>query len=55
MLKDRNKPDWCDRWYHIVFYADSRQGRLFDLVLLVLIALSMLVVMLYSVKSLHDN
>ncbi|HPE34359.1 MAG TPA: ion transporter [Bacteroidales bacterium] len=55
MQKDRNKPNWRDRWYHIVFYADSRQGRLFDLVLLVLITVSVFVVMLDSVKSLHDN
>ena len=44
---------WRQRWYTIIFEADTRQGRLFDEVLLVAIVASVLVVMLDSTPSIH--
>jgi voltage-gated potassium channel len=52
------KPDkplagWRLRWYTIIFEADTRAGRLFDLVLIGAILLSIGVVMADSVQGLH--
>jgi voltage-gated potassium channel len=44
---------WRLRAYTIVFEADTRAGRLFDVVLLWLIVASLVVVMLDSVESIH--
>ncbi|NCA86745.1 MAG: ion transporter [Clostridia bacterium] len=44
-----------DKWYKIVFLADTKSGRLFDIILLVSIVLSVFVVMLDSVASLRLN
>jgi voltage-gated potassium channel len=42
---------WRDRLHTVVFEADTRAGQAFDLVLIVLIAVSVLVVMLESVEA----
>lgn len=44
---------WRQRWYTIIFEADTRQGRLFDVVLLIAIVASVGVVMLDSIPSMH--
>ncbi|MHB1201034.1 MAG: ion transporter [Polaromonas sp.] len=44
---------WRLRWYTIIFEADTRAGRLFDVVLIVVILLSIGVVMADSVQSVH--
>ena len=44
---------WRERWYDIMFEADTPAGKLFDVVLLIVIALSVLVVMLESVESMR--
>lgn len=44
---------WRLRWYTIIFEADTRAGRLFDLVLIAVILLSIGVVMADSVQALH--
>ncbi|WP_417387784.1 ion transporter [Gimesia sp.] len=44
--------DWRDRWYEIIFEADTRAGKAFDVILLIAILLSVLVIMLESVNSL---
>jgi voltage-gated potassium channel len=44
-----------DKWYKIVFLADTKAGKLFDIILLVSIVLSVMVVMLDSVASLRFN
>lgn len=51
------QPDsgWRQRWYTIIFEADTRQGRLFDVALLVAIVASVGVVMLDSVPSIHER
>ena len=42
---------WRERWYEIIFEADTPGGKLFDVLLLVAIMLSVLVVMVESVPS----
>lgn len=44
---------WRLRWYTIIFEADTRAGRLFDVVLIVVILLSIGVVLADSVQSVH--
>ncbi len=42
-----------DKWYQIVFLADTRSGRLFDIILLISIVLSVIIVMLDTVVAMH--
>jgi voltage-gated potassium channel len=49
----RARAPWRDKWYVIVFRHDTFSGRLFDVVLLTLILLSVLSVILESVPSLR--
>lgn len=52
----RHQPvSWRDRWYEVIFEADTPAGKLFDVVLLIAILLSVLVVMCESVKSIRDD
>ena len=53
---DENKPKqgWKEQWYHIIFESDTPPAKNFDIILLILIVLSVLVVMLDSVKDIHD-
>ena len=44
-----------DRLYEIIFEADTWKGKLFDIVLLVVIVVSIALVMLESVKSVREN
>ena len=44
-----------ERLYEIIFEADTKAGKLFDVVLLIAILMSVLVVMLESVESLHER
>lgn len=46
---------WRERWYEIIFEADTPAGKLFDVLLLVAILLSVLVVMCESVESIRDE
>ena len=46
---------WRLRWYTIIFEADTRAGRLFDLLLIWIIVASVAVVILDSVASLHQR
>ena len=45
---------WRLHWYTVIFEADTRAGRLFDLTLIVLILLSIAVVMADSVQALRQ-
>jgi voltage-gated potassium channel len=49
------RPGWRNRLHEIIFEADTRAGRLFDLTLLIAIILSVLAVMLESVESVNDR
>jgi len=42
---------WRERWYEVIFEADTRAGKLFDVLLLVAIFLSVLAVVLDSVPG----
>ncbi|MCY1164564.1 Ion transport protein [compost metagenome] len=46
---------WRLRWYTIIFEADTRAGRVFDLSLIALILLSIAVVMADSVQAIHQS
>jgi voltage-gated potassium channel len=43
------------RLYKIIFFTDTKAGKLFDVVLLIAILVGVLVVMLDSVKEIRDN
>ncbi len=49
------KEDFRGRMHEIIFEADTRAGKLFDVALLIIISLSVLVVMLDSVESYHET
>ncbi|MCA9248422.1 MAG: ion transporter [Planctomycetales bacterium] len=59
MAESNDRParaaSWRERWYEIIFEADTPAGKLFDVVLLIAIVLSVLVVMLESVKSIGED
>lgn len=50
----RTPASWRERWYEIIFEADTPAGKWFDVVLLIAILLSVLVVMLESVRSIRN-
>jgi len=45
---------WRDRWHEVIFEADTPAGKLFDVILLIAILLSVLVVMCESVRSIRE-
>ncbi|MGO3182234.1 MAG: ion transporter [Aequorivita sp.] len=49
--KPNNRNSWRRKLHDIIYEADTPMGRLFDIILLVLILLSVVVVMLESVES----
>jgi voltage-gated potassium channel len=52
--KAKNK-NWKSRLHEIIYEADTKEGKLFDVVLLILIIASIIVVMLESVKSYSEQ
>lgn len=54
-MKLNEKYNWKQRLHEIIYEADTREGRLFDLILLGLILLSIAVVMLESVESIQKE
>ena len=56
LTSPKKKPDisWRARLHAVIFEAETRLGRLFDVVLMVCIMVSVLVVMLDSVKSIRE-
>lgn len=52
----REKPtDWSSRLYTIIFESNTKQGKTFDIWLIVLILSSSLLVMAYSVESIRET
>lgn len=49
------RPAWKEKWYQIIFEADTPAGKAFDVILLFAIVLSVFIVMLDSVKNLHTQ
>ncbi|WP_454752416.1 ion transporter [Cupriavidus necator] len=46
---------WRQRWYTIIFEADTRDGRIFDVALLIAIVASVMVVMLDSMAAVNQR
>ena len=53
VIQKHDAHSWRDRWYEIIFEADTPAGKLFDVLLLIAILLSVLVVMCESVETIH--
>lgn len=49
------RESWREHWYEIIFEADTPSGKLFDVLLLAAILISVLVVVLESVDDIHQN
>jgi len=54
-LPTNARASWRDRWNEIIFRHDTFAGRLFDIILLVLILLNLLIVILDSVPDIRQN
>ncbi|MEM7396547.1 MAG: ion transporter, partial [Verrucomicrobiota bacterium] len=50
-----DRPSWKERLHEVIFEADTRLGKVFDISLIVLIILSVLAVMLDSVASINER
>ncbi len=55
MSSKKELSGWRLKWYEIVFESDTPAGRLFDIALLICILLSVLVVILESVQTIHEH
>ncbi len=51
-MKENNTPHWKHRLHEVIYEADTPLGKLFDVVLLIVIVLSIILVMLESISSL---
>ena len=55
-MKDKKeKPSWRHRLHEIIYEADTKEGKLFDIILLIAIIASIVFVMLESVKSFDEK
>ncbi len=54
-MSQKHKSQWKEKLHEIIYEADTPAGKLFDVVLLILIFISVLVVMLESVYSLQTT
>ena len=52
-LAPRSKEGWRAYWYRVMYYHDERDEKLFDLVLIGFILLSVLITVLDSVQAVH--
>lgn len=50
-MKPKNKDSWRFKLHEIIYEADTPMGKLFDIILLILILASVIIVMLESVKA----
>jgi voltage-gated potassium channel len=53
--QEKNKPSFKHRLHEVIYEADTKGGKLFDVVLLIAILASILFVMLESVQSINDE
>lgn len=54
-MSERADKDWRNKLHELIFEADTRTGKIFDIVLMSCILASVLVVMLDSVTTYHDK
>lgn len=52
-MEQKNLSDWRRRLHEIIFEADTRAGKLFDIILIISIFLSVAVTMMSTVESIH--
>ena len=55
MGEKKQKPSWRHRLHEIIYEADTKKGKLFDIILLIAIIASIIFVMLESVKSFDEK
>ncbi|MDP5105875.1 MAG: ion transporter [Polaribacter sp.] len=55
MKKEIKKTDWKERIHEIIYEAETKEGKLFDVILLIAIIASVILVMLESIKSFDDK
>ena len=51
MTNSKQKTSWKHRLHEVIYEADTKQGKWFDVILLIAIITSILLVMLESVES----
>lgn len=54
-MSNTNKPSWKHRLHEIIYEADTKGGKIFDVVLLIAILASIILVMLESVESINNK
>ena len=54
-VKDRTYDSSKEKWHHIIFGADTLEGRRFDIWLLWAILFSIVILMLDSVEGIHSR
>lgn len=54
-MSNKTKQHWKDRLHEIIYEADTREGKLFDVVLLFVIIASIVIVMLESVTEFNNK
>lgn len=52
---DSSNKDWRERLYVMIFQTDTKAGRRFDGILLLIILASLVIVMLDSINTIHQN
>lgn len=55
LKKTELKKDWKIRLHEIIYEAETKEGKLFDVILLIFILLSVFLVMLESVQSINEK
>jgi voltage-gated potassium channel len=55
LKRDQPDSDWRARLHEVIYEADSKNGKIFDLVIIVAIVASIILVMLESVESLDEK
>jgi voltage-gated potassium channel len=55
MEEEKIERDWRYKWYDVVFHSNTPAGRLFDIILLIVIMISVLIVMLDSVPVFREK
>ena len=55
MSRSNQSKDWREKVYEIIYEADTPAGKLFDVLLLIVILISILLVMLESVENIESK
>lgn len=53
--KNTKSVDWKTKLHEIIYEADTKEGKLFDIILIITIIISIILVMLESVSSIDQN